>query len=433
MKRKEKRKAREYLNYVLMELKNHYSELLYPLSVLKFEEAPEGWKVERIATDGAIIYYNPEGILLHSKELVMTEIIHILLHGLLGHFLIKNDYEQCIVRDLVMDIQVNYLLARLGGVADMKGRHSAFDADKMVQGNYSMSSYYYLLAGNEEISKLKYYQRIAQVDNHEMWDRDMTKLHGEKVRKIWGDIQAVVLGEENVKGGENGEEAMEAIISTLIGKGAGDNQTCFSVGKGSGKNYKELLKELFRMREVNKEEPDSIDYMFYQYGLELYGDVPLIEPLEITERPIFHRLAIAVDVSGSCTYGEVMEKFWGETYDCISQLRGEHGDGEVLIFQCDEAIQDEKRLRLEEFDERPARIDVKGCGGTDFVPVFERIKALAEEGAKVDVLIYLTDGEGFYPKERPNYPVYFVLPKENINVRYFPGSMPKWIQKICLE
>ena len=176
-----------------------------------------------------------------------------------------------------------------------------------------------------------------------------------------------------------------------------------------------------------------MDYMLYQYGFELYGDVPLIEPLEVTEGPAFHTLAIAVDVSGSCTCGEIMEKFWGETYNCILQVKGQHTEGEVLLLQCDEAVRDEKRFRLDEFEEMPDRIEVKGNRGTSFVPVFERIEDLAEEGVKVDALIYLTDGEGFYPKNKPDYPVYFVMPKGYMGERYLLGNKPEWIQKVCLE
>jgi len=417
-----KKKAREVLEFVRMELKSHYSELLYPLSVLRFKEAPEEWKVKNIVTDGATIYYSPDGVLRQGKELTMAEIMHIVCHGLLGHFVIKDDYEQRILRDLVMDIQANYLMTRLGGMADTRGRQVALDVEKVVKGDYSMGSYYRLLPEDKEISRLKYYQKIVQVDDHRFWDKNMDEGHRKKVREIWGEIQEAVLG-------ENREEGMRAIVNAIVGKGKGDGYGQFNVGKGSGKNYKELLKELFGMQEINKEEPDSIDYMFYHYGLTLYGDVPLIEPLEITERPAIRTLAIAVDVSGSCISGEIMEKFWGETYDCILQVKERYGVGEVLLLQCDEAIQDEKRMQLEEFQETPVQVKVKGWGGTSFVPVFERIEELETEEVKVDALIYLTDGFGECPLEKPAYPVYFVLPTRERNGSY----LPDWIQKVCLE
>lgn len=426
--KEENRQVRQWLNMVLLELKSHYSELLYPLSVLKFKEAPMGKRVDGIATDGVTLYYDPDIILQQGREQTMKQIMHIMLHGLLGHFLIKDDYEQHMIRDLMMDIQADYLLSRIGGVATGPRYSMANQWDFLVQGDYSMGSYYRLLEKKELHSRLTHYQYGLRVDDHSMWDEDMSESHRQKVMELWGEIQQVVLGEA---GGE--KDGLAFLAGTFMDKEKGDNEESFDIGNGSGRNYKELLAELFRLQEICREEPDSIDPMFYSYGLELYGDAPLIEPLEITERPALHTLAIAVDVSGSCVCGKIMEKFWGETYDCISQVKAQHVEGEVLLLQCDTQIQNEQRICLAEFQEKPARIEVKGCGGTSFVPVFERLKELEAEDGKVDTLIYLTDGDGKYPKEKPDYPVYFVLPKEALSSWCVKENMPEWINKICLE
>lgn len=426
--KEENRQAREWLNMVLLELKSYYSELIYPLSVLKFKEAPMGKRVDGIATNGVTLYYDPDIILRQGREQTMKQIMHIMLHGLLGHFRIKDDYKQQMLRDLMMDIQVDYLQSRMGGVATRRSYFMTNSLDELVQSDYSMSSYYRLLEKKEQHSRLEHYQYGLRVDDHRMWDEDMSEGHRQEVMELWGEIQQVVLGEEG-----EGMGGFEVIAGVLMGKGKGDDEESFGIGNGSGRNYKELLTELFRPKEICREEPDSIDYMFYSYGLELYGDVPLMEPLEITERPALHTLAIAVDVSGSCVSAEIMEKFWGETYDCISQVKAQQVEGEVLLLQCDAAIQEEQRICLADFHEKPTTIEVKGCGGTSFIPIFERLKELEAEDMKVDALIYLTDGEGDYPKEKTDYPVYFVLPKEALSSWYVKEKMPEWINKIYLE
>jgi len=187
---------------------------------------------------------------------------------------------------------------------------------------------------------------------------------------------------------------------------------------------------LFCLREIVKEDPDSIDPMFYHYGLELYGNIPLMEPLELMEKPSLHTLAIAVDVSGSCTSENIMKKFWSETYDCISQIKQYHVNGSVLLLQCDDVIQEEKKIELMDFEEVPTTMNIKGSGGTSFIPVFERLKELETKEEKIDALIYLTDGYGDYPKEKPNYPVYFVLSKKS---NWHTKTMPDWIEKIDLQ
>ena len=59
--------------------------------------------------------------------------------------------------------------------------------------------------------------------------------------------------------------------------------------------------------------------------------------------------------------------------------------------------QDVERPRLELWTR-----DGKGGGGTDFHPVFDLI---AEGDEPPEVLLFLTDGFGPAPKNRPNYPV----------------------------
>lgn len=428
MEKQENKQAREWLNMILLELKSQYSELLYPLSVLMFKEAPPQMRIKGMGTDGLTLYYDPDFVLRQGREETMKQIMHIMLHGVLGHFEIKDNYEQKSIRDLMMDLQVDYLLSRMGGVFSGRKQYGWNRLDDFVQGDYSMSSYYRLVAKDEVHSGLSHYHHGLQVDDHSMWDEDIGKEHRKKVLELWGEIQQVVLGEKKGDGNE-----LVFLMGTFMGKEKGDGKEVFGIGKGSGRNYKELLEELFRPKEICREEPDSIDNMFYSYGLALYGDVPLIEPLEITERPALHTLAIAVDVSGSCVQEEIMEKFWGETYVCISQIKAQQTEGEVLILQCDMEIQKEQRIDLTEFREKPVRIAVKGCGGTSFVPVFERLKELEEEDMKVDALIYLTDGEGKYPKDKPDYPVYFVMRQEDMASWFVKEQMPEWINRICLE
>ena len=57
---------------------------------------------------------------------------------------------------------------------------------------------------------------------------------------------------------------------------------------------------------------DSFDYIFYNFGMEQYGNLPLIEPLEYKEVNRLEELVIAIDTSGSCSK-ELVRRFLGET------------------------------------------------------------------------------------------------------------------------
>ena len=112
------------------------------------------------------------------------------------------------------------------------------------------------------------------------------------------------------------------------------------------------------------------------------------------------KAVVALDTSGS-TAGD-LERFFTE----LVSLMKTFGRYELTVIQCDAKVQ-----KVEKFSDAapPAsghRWEVFGQGGTDFRPVFDYVKTLAE---RPEVLIYLTDGCGSAPVQPPPYPVLWVL------------------------
>lgn len=52
---------------------------------------------------------------------------------------------------------------------------------------------------------------------------------------------------------------------------------------GERYDYRRFLQRFSVLREEMQVDPDSFDYIFYTYGLSLYGNMPLVEPLESKE------------------------------------------------------------------------------------------------------------------------------------------------------
>lgn len=65
-----------------------------------------------------------------------------------------------------------------------------------------------------------------------------------------------------------------------------------------------------------KTNEDEFDYIFYTYGLQLYQNIPLIEPLEYKETKAIKEFIIAIDTSGS-TSGEIVQNFVQKTYNIL--------------------------------------------------------------------------------------------------------------------
>src|SRR5699024_1670733 len=78
-------------------------------------------------------------------------------------------------------------------------------------------------------------------------------------------------------------------------------------------DYRKFLKRFTVPREEVELDTESFDYIFYNLGMERYGNTPLIEPLEYKEVNRLEELVIAIDTSSSCS-AERVQGFLGETY-----------------------------------------------------------------------------------------------------------------------
>ena len=177
-------------------------------------------------------------------------------------------------------------------------------------------------------------------------------------------------------------------------------------------------------------DPDSFDYGFYSYGLKLYGNIPLMEPLEYRDSRKIHDLVIVIDTSDSCSEG-VIQAFLAETRAILNQESLFFQEMNLHIIQIDAGIQEDTVLRSpEEFRQFNRTFTVKGYGGTDFRPAFSYVNQLIETGQLTDLkgLLYFTDGFGTYPKHRPPYETAFLFFRD----QYQDTNVPPWAMKVIL-
>ena len=70
-----------------------------------------------------------------------------------------------------------------------------------------------------------------------------------------------------------------------------------------------MKKKFCVLKEEMQVDIDSFDYIFYHYGMEMYGNMPLIEPQETKEVNRIEDFVIAIDTSMSCKR-ELVQKFF---------------------------------------------------------------------------------------------------------------------------
>ena len=233
-------------------------------------------------------------------------------------------------------------------------------------------------------------------DDHSLWK--IPEEQQAEVRRKWEKIR-----KESGSGGSR-------MGGTSAGSGNGNFQETLEIAKKSRGDYRKFLRQFAVLREELKLDQTSFDYIYYSYGMEHYGNIPLIEPLEYSEVNRLEELVIAIDTSGSCT-SKMVEQFLAETYGILSEKENFFEKMNVYLIQCDCCIQNVKHITSRSDWEMCGKcVEIHGRGGTYFRPVFGYIEKLKQKRAlkNLRALIYFTDGDGIYPEQRPEYETAFV-------------------------
>lgn len=260
-----------------------------------------------------------------------------------------------------------------------------------------------------------------RVDDHSRWeksDRQNSPPQGKNQRDKWKDIR------------EKTETDMQT-FSKEAADGSKGLLEQLSVENRERYDYRSFLKKFCVLKEEMQVDMDSFDYIFYNYGMELYGNMPLIEPQETKEVHRIEDFVIAIDTSMSCKK-ELVQKFLEETYSILSQSESFYRRFRIHIIQCDEKVQsDDVITDAKELEQYMKNFQLRGMGGTDFRPVFSYVNQLQKEKKfhRLRGLIYFTDGYGTFPLKKPLYDTAFIFLKED----YLDVDVPPWAIKLILD
>ena len=197
-------------------------------------------------------------------------------------------------------------------------------------------------------------------------------------------------------------------------------------------DYGDFLRRFCALSEEMRVNDDEFDYIFYTYGLELYGNMPLIEPLEYKETQRIRDFVICIDTSESCR-GDLVRSFVEHTFSVMKGTQDFAHEVNVRIVQCDARVQaDTKVTDLRDVDAFMDGFYIRGMGGTDFRPAFAYVDTLRDRGELADMkgLIYFTDGLGTFPEAAPDYEVAFVFMD---NGEPHLPSVPPWAMRVTLD
>lgn len=418
------------------------------------------------ATDGRFLAYGPMHVLKDyrsDRTLPVRDYLHILLHCVYRHMFVHTLVDHAIW-DLACDIAVENTITGLGLKATAAGREAKQNAvystlQKDVDRLTAEKLYRYYLDQQLSPQKLAELSRLFRADDHCIWymTDDEKVAMGLSGGSGWqngsGNGQGDAYGSNDDGSGGAGGAAAAGMVELCseedwqnISQRMQMDMETFSKGQGTDpgamlQNLREVNRERYDYAgflrrfavpgEVMKVNDDEFDYIFYTYGLTLYKNMPLIEPLEYKEVKRIREFVIAIDTSGSVA-GETVQKFVQKTWNILKSTESFFTKINLHVIQCDAAVQEDAKITTqEEFDEYLKTMRIRGLSGTDFRPVFSYVDGLREqqEFTNLKGLIYFTDGWGTFPEKMPEYKAAFVFLDEEDN-NY---DVPPWAIKLVLR
>ena len=386
--------------------------------------------VRGIATDGSGLFFNPDSLAetyRKSRILVNRTYLHSVFHCLFCHIWNRKkraeDYW-----NLACDIAVESIIDRLNRPCiyqrlspvrqDLYGRLgqqiSVFNAESVYHALQEM-----------RLSESEYWKFAGEFhrDDHGLWGKEDDEKPSPKSQP-----------KNNKNDWDDKREKMQVEMEAFANEATEDDRDLMdqlAVENRERYDYREFLRKFSIMRETVQVDPDSFDYVFYNYGMELYGNMPLMEPLETKEIRRIEDFVIVIDTSMSCS-GELVRKFLEETYSILSQSESFFKKVNIHIIQCDDQVREDVVVHNhEELQSYMDHLELRGMGGTDFRPAFLYVNQLIRQQRfhNLKGLIYFTDGFGIFPVKMPIYDTAFVFMKEN----YSDLDVPPWAIRIVLS
>lgn len=441
----------------------------------RFIFVPESTSIE---CDGTYVYYHPIYLVKTFKNhpTVLTRgYLHMVLHAVFSHPYLTAGMDRQLW-NLACDIAVENVISELkldclAGTEEAKKNQEIDKLKKHLSLLSAQKLYYYL---KEELNQdqVKWLSGLFAFDDHSRWykirdvvNRDST-LYGEESKDDPAaagknrydqashdsdeapaqsseqddsspdeeplserDIEKI---KASMKEWQEIADQIETDLQTFskqYGDRAGSLVQNLETFHPEKYDYSTFLRKFMTVGEKTMVNDDEFDYVFYTYGLQLYQNMPLIESLEYKETSAIRDLVIAIDTSGSVS-GPKVQAFLAKTYHIFRQKTAFFSRFNIHIIQCDACIQDDAKITsLEMFDQYIAQVQIHGLGGTDFRPVFQYVNELIEKKDinHLDGLLYFTDGDGAYPKQRPDYRTAFIFLEKPT------AQVPAWAIQYILD
>ena len=401
-----------------------------------------------IGTDAEYMRYNPRFLMqtfLQEPKWMARTYLHIILHCLLLHPMAEiprvADQDR-LLWNLACDIAVESIIDSLEDCPAVSRVLPDFRAEWYERLGAEMKVLtaekiyrYFMENPPDPVSEEKLVIEFTLCD-HGFWEEltEKEKKNPEEDKETPSQEPEGKQREDLEKSWQNRSERMMAELENSgnhLGQMTGTLTRILAVQNRKRMSYRDFLKRYAYVREEARVDPDSFDYGFYNYGMELYGNMPLMEENEYRESKKVEELVIVIDTSAS-TQANLVQHFLNETASILRSRETFFHRIELRILECDNQVQKDILIRSpEEMQKYLETFEVSGGFGTDFRPAFEYVEKLRTEGHLKNLrgLLYFTDGAGIYPSVPTKYETVFVFRSDE---NFFEKHVPDWCVKVYL-
>ena len=394
-----------------------------------------------MGTDGKYLYYDPEYVLrAYQKEkgFIGRMYLHLVVHGIFRHFFVSPQVEKR-RWDLACDMAAEYIIeswkldfADISAGADEKRE---LDRIRKNVGLMNAEKIYGYLKKQEE-SEIGRLEKIFRRDDHRFWYREKKTRYTVSQGKSGAQLTNVTLSDQELEElwkqiAQKIQVDLETFMKSRSGE-SGDFLVSLKLANRKKQDYSAFLRKFSRLGERMRINDEEFDYNFYTYGMQLYGNMPLIEPLEYKDVRVIKTFVTVIDTSGSVEE-EKLRRFLEKTYQILGGAQQSTDRVNFHLIQCDAKVQKDVKITSEkELELVMDDLTLYGRGGTDFRPVFEYVEELRRNGelANLNGVLYFTDGMGIYPGKNPDYPVAFVYDCEGLDK--IP-EVPAWAIRYLMD
>ncbi|MCC6093406.1 MAG: VWA-like domain-containing protein [Eubacterium sp.] len=390
----------------------------------RLENLPSG-----IGTNGSYVYCDADYV-LHLFQKDRTRLIRTWLH-MIFHCLFRHPFRYTRLETELWDLAADIAVENAVMECTLAGLELPDDWDRKSRIG-QLRGYVQQMTAEQLYRVFQNHRDLTldladlfRFDRHEpwmledhIWKEMIIRRGGDSVGQKWQTISSGV---------QDDMDSFEKNQSMLPGK----LKKVFREQYHKSGSYESFLKKFARPAEEMYINQDEFDYIYYTYGMQLYRNMPLIEPLEYRETMKIRDFVIALDTSGSCQ-GRVIRSFLHKTWSVMKTTESFTERIHLHIIQCDSEVRQDKTITSEaEFDQYMKEIEITGSGGTDFRPVFSRVDQLRASGELKNLrgLLYFTDGYGTFPARKPDYPTAFVFVRDRFEI----PKVPAWAMRVILE